>query len=93
MATFERTPRETDARRDEGRDWVTVAILALLALCGLIPWVRVLAGEPPAYTAELGAAVTFGSLFALVPALRDVLRSREEEAERDADDPSHPQLH
>ena len=46
-----------------------VATLVTLALIGLIPWVSTLFGGPPAFSAELGAFITIGALFLLVPTL------------------------
>lgn len=71
-------------RRARGVDYGPVVTLTALAIIGLIPWVSVAFGGEPAFSAALGAAVTIGSLFLLVPAVRDL------RAKHTADDAARP---
>jgi hypothetical protein len=75
-------PPNGSQRPSAGRDWTTVAILLLLAASGLIPWAGVLAGDPPAYTAELGAAVTIAASLALVVTLIEMRGRKDEPPDR-----------
>jgi hypothetical protein len=58
-----------------------VVTFGALALIGMIPWIAVLFGGKPAYSAEAGAAVTVCSLFLLGSALWDLRRARAAEDE------------
>ncbi len=78
----------TKTERSSARDLGAVAILTSLLVVGLIPWVGVLRGSEPAYSAELGAAVAAGALFLLVPTLLEMRpRGRSESGDEPPRDP------
>ena len=65
-------------KRTGDRDVAEMWMLLVLALLGLVPWIPTLFGEEPAFSASVGAAVTLGAVFLLVPSLRDLWRARRE---------------
>lgn len=59
----------TNTKPARDKDFGAVSTLVALALIGLIPWVCTLFGSPPAFSADLGAVITLGAVFLLVPTL------------------------
>ncbi len=58
------------------RDIGAALMLLALVLAGMIPWLSVLFGRPPAYSAELGAVVTVVATPLLVGTLWEMRRQR-----------------